>query len=305
VPASGVVSPGATTEPRLELSSADTVVRLVPSEGGRVESIVDRRSDRNLLANYGPGGPRSDWYVRPPGGWDDMFPNDSPWGDYPAHGTIWSTPFAIAEREARHAAFTAELDMPPVAIRREYTLIDAPARGLKVDTEITARRATGPFLWSSHPMLAVEPGWVVSLGASAATSEETSAAEALSVEVDALMHGRFSGWAAEHVRVDGLSVPEPGLGWGEVIYVGGSDSATVHSSDGRTGTRVTWDRAFFRDLWVVTVSGFEGFDLGFLFEPSTTRPFRLEEAIARGQSRTLEQDERLSFWATVESVDSD
>lgn len=125
------------------------------------------------------------------------------------------------------------------------------------------------------------------------------------VEVDAVMHGRFSKQAGGHRCFDGLSIPEPGLGWGEVLYVGGSDSATVRSADGRAGTRVTWDRAFFRDLWIVTVSGFDGFDLGFLFEPSTSRPFRLEEAIERGASRTLGQDERLSFWATVESVDSE
>lgn len=299
------MTPGAATEPRLELSSADTVARLVPGEGGRVASIVDRRSGRNLLAVYGPGGLRPDWYVRPPGGWDDMFPNDSPWSDYPAHGRIWSTPFAVAEHEARHAVLTSELGSPSVAIRREYTLLDAPARGLKVATEITAHRATGPFLWSSHPMLAVEPGWVVEVGPSASTAEGTSAEEAVAVEVDAQMRGRFSAQAGGRVPLDGLSVPEPGLGWGEVLYVGGAESATVRSADGRAGTRVTWDRAFFCDLWIVTVTGFEGFDLGFLFEPSTSRPFRLDEAIERGQSRTLGQGAQLSFWSTVESIDSD
>lgn len=168
------MTPGTTTEPRLELSSADTVVRLVPGEGGRVESIVDRRSGRNLLAIYGPGGLRSDWYLRPPGGWDDMFPNDSPWSGHPAHGRVWSTPFAVAVREARRAVLVAELDSPPVAIRREYTLLDAPARGLRVGTEVVAQGTTGAFLWSSHPMLAVEPGWVVSVGASSTTVEAPS-----------------------------------------------------------------------------------------------------------------------------------
>jgi hypothetical protein len=120
MPAPGVVTPRTTTEPRLELSSADTVVRLVPGEGGRVESIVDRRSGRNLLAIYGPGGLRSDWYVHPPGGWDDMFPNDSPWNGHAAHGRVWSTPFAVAVHEARRAVLTAELDSPQVAILAQY-----------------------------------------------------------------------------------------------------------------------------------------------------------------------------------------
>ena len=300
-----MVTLGSITEPRLELTSADTIARLVPGEGGRVESIIDRRSGRNLLAIHGPGGLRSDWYIHPPGGWDDMFPNDSPWNGHPAHGRVWSISFAVVVREARRAVLRAELDSPHIAIRREYTLLDPPANGLRVGTEVVALEATGAFLWSSHPMLAVEPGWIVGVGRASTRVEALPVEEAFPVEVDAVMNGRFPESMAGRLDLDGLSIPERGLGWGEVLYVGDSDSATVHSADGLTGTRVTWDRTFFQDLWIVTVSGFDGFDLGFLFEPSTSRPFRLEDAIERGTSRTLVQGERLAFWTTVESVDSD
>lgn len=277
--------------PRVDLSSSTTLAHFVPAEGGRIESIVDRHSGRNLLAVYGPGGRRGDWYTDAPGGWDEMFPNDAPWNSEPAHGRVWSAAFDIDAREVDRLVLVADLEVPPVSLRREYRVLDSPHRGLRVDTDLIARGPTGPFLWSSHPMLAVEPGWSVRI-------------EPTLVEVDAEMAGRFTSAAGGRADARGLVVPARNLGWGEVLYVPDAESASVGTPGGETGTRVSWDRDFFAHLWVVTVTGYDGFDLGFLFEPSTTQPYRMDEAIARGCARSLGQGERVSFWAQIESLDA-
>lgn len=276
---------------RLELQTPLTHVRLVPAEGGRVEAVVDRRTGRNLLAVYGDGGEREDWYAGSPGGWDEMFPNDDAWNGHPAHGRVWSQAFRVVKHEAGVAVLEAELSSPAVTIRRTYRVLDDPEPGLRIDTDLTAHAPSGPFLWSSHPMLAVEPGWRVSIDPSA-------------FEVDQAMRGRF-GPGEKDCRTDtaDLGVPDRDLGWGEVLYLSGLDRAAVCSPSGAVGTRVSWDPTFFSQLWIVTVSGFDGFDLGFLFEPSTSRPFRLAEAVDRGTARSLEAGERIQFWSQVQSLD--
>ena len=71
----------------------------------------------------------------------------------------------------------------------------------------------------------------------------------------------------------------------------------------RTGTRIAWDRVFFRHLWVVTLSGFESVDLALVLEPCTTRPYRLDEAIPSGTAVSLGPGDERTFWSEVESVD--
>lgn len=100
-----------------------------------------------------------------------------------------------------------------------------------------------------------------------------------------------------------LVVPEADQGWQEVLYAPATGTASVLSPDGRTGTRIAWDRVFFRHLWVVTLSGFESVDLALVLEPCTTRPYRLDEAIPSGTAVSLGPGDERTFWSEVESVD--
>jgi len=274
---------------RLRIASSTTEVILVPSEGGRVDAVVDLATGRNLLARHGPGGRRDDWYAGAPGGWDEMFPNDSGWEGHAAHGRVWSAELYVADTQG-DIVLVGALEQPAVDLRRTYRLLAPPRVGLRIDTEIEARAATGPFLWSSHPMLAVEPGWEVRIAATHA-------------EVDRVMPGRFADAAGNVIPWTGaLPIPSASEGWGEVLYFSGCDTAEVASPETGAGTRIRWNADFFRDVWVVTVTGFDGFDLGFLFEPSTTRPFRLEDAIERGRALTMEPGERVAFWVELEGL---
>jgi hypothetical protein len=100
-----------------------------------------------------------------------------------------------------------------------------------------------------------------------------------------------------------LVVPEGGQGWQEVLYAPATGTASVVSLDEQSGTRITWDEVFFRHLWMVTLSGFESVDLALVLEPCTTRPYRLDEAIAGGTAVSLGPGDERIYWSEVESLD--
>jgi hypothetical protein len=98
-------------------------------------------------------------------------------------------------------------------------------------------------------------------------------------------------------------MPRAGEGWAEVLYAAGGSPAHVGSADGTRRTRIAWDDGFLPELWLVTVTGLLGLDLCFLFEPCTTRPYRLDEAIASGRAPSLACGESREFWCELESLD--
>jgi hypothetical protein len=141
-------------------------------------------------------------------------------------------------------------------------------------------------------MLRVEQGWTIP-------------SSGLNLQVDDQEPGRFSPGS---LLIDELEVPRPNLGWQEVVYATPADrqrsgSITVGSPDGRSATTVNWDTSFFKHLWIVTLSGFFGVDLALVLEPSTTKPFRLEEAIPLGEAVHFDHPCTRSFWSEVLSND--
>lgn len=274
----------------LTLSNPSTRVEIVPAEGGRVQHLVDLHSSRELLYQQPPLPgpiPREDFMTGCPGGWDEMFPNDTPWGGHPDHGRVWSTQFNVLRCDDSAAQLRARLQQPAVTVERTYTLLPPPRRGLRIETNLRADADSGPFLWASHPMLSVCPGWLVETGA-----EELIA--------DAEAPGRFSAGA----RIAAVPpVPDPGQGWSEVLYASGTAEASVGSPDGNGRTRLTWSPDFLRHLWIVTVTGAFGLDLCLLFEPCTTRPYRLAEAIVAGEAADLGMGESREWWVEIESLD--
>ena len=184
------------------LSSAEVYTQIIPHEGARVQRLTDFRSGRELLyQRTAPSGPRLDFLTSSAGGWDAMFPNDTPWEAHPDHGRVWSTVFATVDADPEHAVLHATLDDPPVEIERRFDLLPVPRRGVRVTTVLGARRETGPFLWACHPMLSVGAGWLVHV-------------DAKSLEVDAVAPGRFRpGPLPARELGRGLSIPLPGEGW--------------------------------------------------------------------------------------------
>ena len=277
---------------RVVLRSEEVRAEIVPDEGARVQSLIDLRSERELLfQRAAPALPRDDFLTCSTGGWDGMFPNDTPWDNHPDHGRVWSAPFTTLSAGDEAAEFGATIDQPAVTIERRFELLPPPHRGLRVTTLLLALEGTGPFLWACHPMLAVDTGWRIDL-------------DAAYIEVDAEAPGRFTpGSLPASARASALTIPAAGEGWSEVLYAAGVNLAQVGSSDGAATTRIAWDDGFLPELWLVTVTGQLGLDLCFLFEPCTSRPYRLDEAIASDRAVRLARGERRQFWCELESLD--
>jgi hypothetical protein len=277
------------------LSAPNVDVGIVPEEGGRIQSVTDRRSGRELLYQRTPPlGSRTDFDFMSgcPGGWDEMFPNDPPWRGHPDHGRVWSTRFEFVKQTAHRLQLRATLETPAVDLEREYQLLPPPRRGVRQDLTLRAREATGPFLWASHPMLRVGSGWSVRV-------------EAPELVVDTELAGRFEPAAtlSGGDRDRALTVPSPRQGWSEVLYASSIATASVESPDGRQRTRMSWDEDYLRHLWIVTVTGELDVDLCVLLEPCTSRPYRLTDAITAGTACSLAAGAEIHWWVELESLD--
>jgi galactose mutarotase-like enzyme len=278
----------------ITLSDTRARAEIAVAEGGRVQHLVDLVSGRELLYQRTP--PEvvlTDFATGCPGGWVELFPNDSPWSSHPDHGRLWSTSFDVLEHASRGVVLEAHLVDPPVRVVRCYELLDSTRRGLRIETNLRALGNTGPFLWASHPMLAVSEGWRIDL-------------ERDAVESDSELPGRFQPTTRldEGQRERALIVPAPNQGWSEVLYASRSHQARVSSPDRSRTTRVAWDEDFLRHLWIVTISGELDLDLCLLFEPCTSRPYRLEEAVDLGEAVSLGEGEERAWWTEVESLDA-
>jgi len=265
---------------------------IVPDQGARVRSLTDLRSGRELLYRRpGHEWDSSDYLATLAGGWDQMFPNDDPWRGFPVHGVLWTASFRIDAVSAYAAAFTCSLSEPAVTLTHRYELLTAPRAGVRLVTSVRADAQIQPFLWATHPMLAVEDGWEIDVGDA-------------QLEADDVDPGRVApGLLSDSARDIALAVPAGGQGWQEVLYAPATGIASVTRPDGQRSTRVTWDAGFFRHLWVVTLSGFAGVELALVLEPCTTRPYRLDEAIANGTAVALAPRDERGFWSEVESLD--
>jgi hypothetical protein len=282
------MKPAAPTAAAVTLSSSHTRAVLDPARGGRVQRVTDVLSGRELLQQLTPSNPRGGFTDASTGGWDELFPNDAPALGHPDHGRCWNAPFAVVASDDASVTLRTALATPAVDVERRCTLLAPPRRGVRLELELVARAATGPFLWASHPMLAVEPGWLVDVGDRA-------------LAVDAQAPGRF----ADGAPIDGAArtVAGAGEGFTEVLSTAGGGGASVRSPDGASVTRLAYDPAFFEHLWIVTVSGDQGLDLAMLLEPATSATYELDDAVRRGQALTLEAGARRSWWIELESLD--
>lgn len=271
---------------RLDNAQVGVIVR--PSDGGRIQSIVDRGSGRELLYQRTPAPAANGFLEAGSGGWDELFPNDEPWNGNPDHGVVWSTPFRVERHDAGRVVLAAELRDHGIELRRTITLLPEPRRGVRVEMAAHATRATEPFMWTTHPMLAVEPGWVIDAGPGPLT-------------VDAVLHGRHEpGASIDAVR----AAPAADEGWSEVVYAPGRAAASVADAERRAVTRLGWDPVALPHLWIVTVTGEADLDLCVLLEASTACSWRMDEVVAAGDALQLARGERHAWWVELESLDA-
>ena len=212
--------------PAIALRSAELEVIAVPSIGMKLTNMRRRngrewlwRSDQIALAAPRPGAS----YVETAdsGGWDECFPTVGPspvpgappgTPPLPDHGELWSAPWSSSvydHGEGTTLASTARGAAFPYEFHREITL-DNQEPVVRFHYRL---RHTGetpfPWIWSSHPLLNVQPGSVLSLpgvtqvkvhavhGQGPEENETVSWPQAFGGESDRFTFPEDGGWATK------------------------------------------------------------------------------------------------------------
>ncbi|MFC5467232.1 hypothetical protein ACFPPD_00775 [Cohnella suwonensis] len=143
-------------------------VRIVPARGGKIVSLVDKRTEREWIHRterpWEPLRYGMNWGEGDRGGWDEMFPTidacpcpDEPWRDesFPDHGEVWCMPW-------RHAIEEDGLRLEVEGVRVPYRLskkVYLDAAGLRIEYRLSNPTPHSfSYLWAAHPLLRVSPG---------------------------------------------------------------------------------------------------------------------------------------------------
>ena len=159
----------------VEVNTGALSLCLIPALGGKINSLRDGRSRREWLWRHPRMAyqrmPHGSSYVQAAdtGGWDECFPSVSacaypspPWAGAPVqdHGELWSQPAALEIGEAGvgvalHTSWQGVV--LPYTFERTITATADSAR-LRFAYSVT-NNADAPlhFIWSAHPLMAIEP----------------------------------------------------------------------------------------------------------------------------------------------------
>lgn len=156
----------------LRLESSWLTASITPDAGGKVWELVPRTTGRNLLWHHPKRslvrtegqsiGSRSVFEDVWVGGWDELFPNDSPCSldgqPLPDHGEWWSRPWEYRRLDGERGLYLC-LEGETVSHCAEKWIRLAPDRPVMRTTyrlqNRSARRV--PFLWAQHPALVISP----------------------------------------------------------------------------------------------------------------------------------------------------
>ena len=153
----------------LTLSNESVEISVAPAFGGRVVSIVDRKTGREWLDGWSPPAVRrlwtpvdpADFATGPGAGLDECLPTVLPCevggrqlGD---HGELWNRPVAVEVDESRLALRCRwSLESLPLGFEREIVLGEGRLT-FSYRIENLAAVPT-PYQWAWHPLFAYEPG---------------------------------------------------------------------------------------------------------------------------------------------------
>lgn len=156
---------------------------MLPELGGKLSSLRDLRTGREWLWRNDCIPYRRDFnsssYVREAdtGGWDECFPTvapclypQEPWQgvEIPDHGELWMQPWETElSAEPHDASIVVRARVPgnklPYVFERAITLV-ADAATLRFDYTLRSQtQAPLSFIWSAHPIFAIEPGMRIML----------------------------------------------------------------------------------------------------------------------------------------------
>ncbi len=163
-------------EPALALGGAAARAVIVPAWGGKIVSLTDPTTGREWLWQNPHLTPRRPTYdgdfvgAFDQGGWDECFPAirrgpfpPGPWEGtrIPDHGEIWGLPWRVAAADDAQVALAVACVRFPVRFNRTWRVTP---EGFRLTYQIHNPTAFAfPFIWSAHPLLAVEPGMTLKI----------------------------------------------------------------------------------------------------------------------------------------------
>jgi galactose mutarotase-like enzyme len=280
---------------------------IVPDLGGKISSIRDLRTRREWLWSNPSLSyrqlPQGTSYVQAAdtGGWDECFPTVAacaypaePWKGAPIadHGDIWAQSWPVEVVPRPDGAITVRAEGPGAGVlpyhwRRAITL-SACAAKMHIAYRVTnTSDAPIAYIWSAHPLFAVEPGMRIQIPA------QTRMHRWSAIPSDLLpdeQHGRGYGWPVRSSyrgqEVDLSIVPDATAGiavklWSAPLSTG---EVALLSSDGMF--RLTFDSTLVPrvGLWL-NAGGWSGAgDMPYYnlaLEPCIGAQDSLEEAVNR------------------------
>lgn len=306
--------------PAFELTSDGLAVLVIPAFGGRVVSLVDRASGRNwLLPGRLPAGDLSGndavfssgvaW------GWDECLPTVTPCPDplVPGtvlrdHGDVWgrTVDADLDGEQLRLTLLVGGEAGTAYAFRRTIAL---DGRRLSVAYELENRGLVElAFLWSMHPLLALEPGATLRVPDVADVEATFAAGAAVADFVPGGKAGRVTWPSAGRpsgARHDFAVVPGLRARDAVKLYAGPLNvcRAAVAAPDG-TWLGLRWDAgmAAYLGIWISN-GGWPSPEAGvrqYALEPTTAPADSLASAIAKGRAQVLPPGGRLEWWATLQ-----
>ncbi|HEU4829532.1 MAG TPA: hypothetical protein VFT04_10070 [Gemmatimonadales bacterium] len=292
--------------PAVALRAGEMEAVVIPGLGLKVSNL--RRGGgrewlwRNEQIPLAPPAPGASYVeTADSGGWDECFPTvgasavpgDPAAEPLPDHGELWSAPWesAIYERSgAVTIAGRVQSARFPCELIRELTLLpDEPVARFRYALRHLGGDAI-PWIWSSHPLLTVQPGSLLELPG--VTHVKVDAAHGRpDLEVDDLVSwpGGIGG------RQDVFEFPATGAGaWAAKLFADAGDERCAVLTDPRRGERLEFrvDRSRVPQVGVwINCEGWAPAGrqpyYNLALEPCIGAPDRLDRAVEWGLAQTL------------------
>jgi hypothetical protein len=316
---------GSRSMDELRLASRDIVLVITPTLGGRILSLVDRRSGREWLvqdptpdmqpSHASWAGDDAVFTGARAFGWDECLPTVAPCRDplepdgprLRDHGDGWGRSVVV---EPVAAEATDEVTgirtswTVPGRYRFERTLrLDGPT--VRSDYRLSSLGPDLPFLWSMHPLLALDVGArLVLVGVDAVTVTGSTG-------LDLTLRGGSVGWPVaelgDGVTIDLAAIRGVEAGTSLKVYAEAPPSPAIAYQPDGAGLAIDWDRQVAPALGVWIDAG--GWPPGegrhqVALEPTTAPCDDLATAVDAGLAAWVRPGRDVQWWTTIELVGS-